>query len=66
MQIPHALLAPATLESVIVEFVTRDGTDHTVVARRIEQVKDQLDAGDAELHYDEQSGTCNIVLCGTR
>ena len=43
------------------EFVTRDGTDHSVVERRIDQVLRQLDAGQAELHFDSESQTCNIL-----
>jgi uncharacterized protein YheU (UPF0270 family) len=61
MHIPYMKLAPATLRSVIQEFVTRDGTDHSSVERRIESVLRQLEVGRAELHYDEQTETCNIV-----
>ena len=61
MRIPHAELLPATLRAIVEEFVTRDGTDHSHVARRVENVLRQLEAGQAELHFDEQTQTCNIV-----
>jgi uncharacterized protein YheU (UPF0270 family) len=43
------------------EFVTRDGTDNTSVERRVKSVLRQLEAGRAELHFDDQTETCNIV-----
>ena len=61
MLIPHTTLAPATLRAVIQEFVTRDGTDHSPVELRVESVLRQLEAGHVELHFDQQTETCNIV-----
>ncbi len=64
MRIPHAELSPATLRAVIQEFVTRDGTDYSSVNRRVEDVLRQLEAGRAELHFDEETESCNIVVTG--
>lgn len=61
MRIPYTELDPATLRAVVEEFVTRDGTDHSSVARRVESVLHQLHAGCVELHFDDQTNTCNIV-----
>lgn len=61
MLIPHRQLSPTALRAVVEEFVTRDGTDHSPVAERIDLVLRQLDAGKLELHFDEESGTPNIV-----
>jgi uncharacterized protein len=61
MRIPHSQLSPATLRTVVQEFVTRDGTDFSSVENRIESVLRQLEVGRAELHFDEQTKTCNIV-----
>ncbi len=61
MRIPHHLLSPGALRVVVEEFVTRDGTDHSAVSRRIEQVLSQLDQGVVELHFEQDTGTCNIV-----
>jgi uncharacterized protein len=64
MRVPPTLLSPATLRAFVVEFVTRDGTDHSSVGRRIETVMRQLDAGIVELHFDDETKTCNILLAG--
>ena len=61
MRIPHLDLSPAALRAVVEEFVTRDGTDHTSVEHRIELVLLQLDAGSVELHFEQESETCNIL-----
>jgi uncharacterized protein YheU (UPF0270 family) len=61
MIISHALLSPTTLRAVVEEFVTRDGTDHSSVERRIEMVIRQLDTGRVKLHFDGNAETCNIV-----
>ena len=62
MRIPHRQLSPTALRAVVEEFVTRDGTDHSSVERRIELVLRQLDAGDAEWHFEPETETCNILL----
>ena len=64
MLIPHTDLSPKALEAVVQEFVTRDGTDHSSVEPRIQSVLRQLDEGLVELHFDEQTKTCNIVAVG--
>jgi uncharacterized protein YheU (UPF0270 family) len=61
MQIPHTFLTQSALHAVIEEFVTRDGTDHTVIAGRISDVAAQLKSGEVELHYDPVTASCNIV-----
>jgi len=64
MLIPHGMLTPATLRSIVEEFVTRDGTDHSLIDRRIEVVLNQLATGQVELHFDKESATTNIVHIG--
>jgi uncharacterized protein len=61
MLIPHTRLSPATLRAVVEEFVTRDGTDHSSIARRIESLLQQLDSGRVELHFDQDTHSCNMV-----
>jgi uncharacterized protein YheU (UPF0270 family) len=61
MRIPHAQLSLAALRAVVEEFVTRDGTDHSAVERRIEIVLRQLQAGRVELHFNGETQTCNIL-----
>ncbi len=41
MRIPHTQLSSTSLRAVVEEFVTRDGTDHSSVERRIEANKKQ-------------------------
>jgi uncharacterized protein YheU (UPF0270 family) len=62
MLIHPTLLSPTALRAVVEEFVTRDGTDHSSVERRIESVMRQLDAGLVELHFDGKTETCHILL----
>jgi uncharacterized protein len=64
VRVHHTLLSPAALRAVIEEFVTRDGTDDSPVEPRIHAVLTQLEAGRAELHFDETNKTCNVVLPG--
>ena len=64
MRIPHTQLSSAALRAVVEEFVTRDGTDHSVVERRIELVLRQLHTGQVELHFDGETRTCNILPMG--
>jgi uncharacterized protein YheU (UPF0270 family) len=61
MRIPHRQLSPAALRAVVEEFVTRDGTDHSSIERRVELVLGQLDAGSVELHFEQETETCNVV-----
>jgi len=61
MRIPHKQLSPAALRAIVEEFVTRDGTDNSSVALRIEAVQRQLDAGRVVVHFDDETGTCNIL-----
>jgi uncharacterized protein YheU (UPF0270 family) len=63
MRIPHSQLSSTTLRAVVEEFVTRDGTDHSLVEQRIADVLRQLDAGRVELHFDAKTATCNILPC---
>ena len=61
MRIPHTLLSAEALQAVVEEFVSRDGTDQSSVERRIETVLSQLIAGKIELHFDDESKSCNIL-----
>ena len=61
MRISHLQLSPAALRAVIEEFVTRDGTDNSFVEQRIKLVLRQLDVGSVELHFEQETETCNIL-----
>jgi uncharacterized protein len=61
MRILPTLLSPTALRAVVEEFVTRDGTDHSSVEQRVDNVLRQLDAGRVELHFDGKTETCRII-----
>ena len=61
MHVPHRLLTAGALRALVAEFVTRDGTDHSAVEKRIEMVLRQLDVGSVELHFEQETATCNIL-----
>jgi uncharacterized protein len=65
MEVPYQQLAPATLENIIVDFVTREGTDvgHTEIplAQKIEDIHRALREGKVILDYDDVSESCTIL-----
>lgn len=65
MQIPHTALADATLQNLIEEFVTREGTDYGStlysLADKVVHVRRQLEKGSAVIVYDPHSATCHIM-----
>jgi uncharacterized protein len=61
MLVPYSLLSPTALRSVVEEFVTRDGTDNSAVEPRIDSVVKQLASGRLELHFDDDTASCNII-----
>jgi hypothetical protein len=62
LRIPHQQLSPDTLDALIEEFVTRDGTDPSNATRSIQQVRKLLEQGKAVITFDEDSESCNILL----
>lgn len=66
MKVPVDRLSSDTLEKVIEEFVTRDGTDYRKtevdLETKIRQVKYQLEAGIAVLMFVEETEIVNIFM----
>ena len=62
MFVPHRRLSVTALRAIVEEFVTRDGTDHSLVERRVETVLQQLESGVVAVDFDQNSNTCNIIL----
>jgi len=63
--IPPDLLEAATLNRLIEDFVTRDGTDNgddTPLERRVLRVRRALDKGDAVIVFDPLSEQCRLML----
>ena len=65
MEVPYTELSNETLQAVIEEFVSREGTDYGDAeysfADKTEQVLLQLKRGEIRLFFDKESGTCNLV-----
>ena len=59
--IPPDRLEPAALRSVVEEFVTRDGTELSDVEGKVAEVLALLRAGCAELWFDPETRSCNIL-----
>lgn len=63
--VPHRELSPAALQGVIESFVLREGTDygeHEVpLQRKVEQIRAQLERGEASVLYDPGSNSVHIV-----
>ena len=66
MEIPYQALSPDTLNNLIQELVTRDGTDYgdteVSLQEQVRQVKLKLASGEAVIRYDEKLETCDIQL----
>lgn len=65
MIIPYDQLNPDTLQSLVEEFVSRDGTDYgdkeVPLVVKVEQVMSKLKSGEAVILFSESKGLCNIV-----
>lgn len=65
MIIPYQELSVDALQALIEEFVTRSGTDYGTseasLAEKVEQVKQQLQKGEAVIVYDAAMESCNIT-----
>ncbi|TOH56310.1 hypothetical protein CGI77_19795 [Vibrio parahaemolyticus] len=66
MIIPWQDIAPETLDNLIREFVLREGTDYGAVEislqNKIDQVKTQLEKGEAVIVFSELHETVDIQL----
>ena len=65
IEVPYDSLQPATLRSLIEEFITRDTTDYGALEKSLEEkvsdVMRQLQRGEAKLVFDPQTSSANIV-----
>lgn len=61
VQIPFRKLNSDTLDRVVAEFVTRDGTEMTDADRKIEQVKKLIERGELIIMYDPNEQSVNIL-----
>lgn len=65
MDIPYSRLDPDTLNNLIEEFVSREGTDYGhrdyTLGEKVRHVKMQLEQGRARICFDPDTQTCHIV-----
>ncbi|MCY1244338.1 hypothetical protein D3C76_899660 [compost metagenome] len=65
MLIPYDLLEPATLDNLLEDFVTREGTDNgdeTPLPTRVERARHALKRGEAVIVFDPESQQCQLML----
>lgn len=67
MIIPHRQLSPDTLQGLVEEFITREGTDYgseeVSLVNKVRQVLRQLQRGEVVIVFDPATETTNIVPC---
>lgn len=65
MKIPHQQLSPHTLQSLVEEFITRNGTDygeHEIsLEQKVQQVMNQLEREEAVIVFDPATESCTIL-----
>ncbi|WP_394127467.1 YheU family protein [Vibrio hepatarius] len=66
MIVPWQQIDPDTLDNLIKEFVLREGTDYGAIEislqSKIDQIKKQLESGDAVVVFSELHETVDIQL----
>lgn len=65
IEVPWQEVAAETLDRLIEEFATRDGTDYgeseVPLARKVTQVREQLRRGEVLIVFDEASEAVNLL-----
>jgi len=65
MMIPAKMLQPETLRAIVMEFVSREGTDYGhrdwSMEDKIDQVLAQIERGEVVILADKKTHTCNLV-----
>lgn len=65
VEVPASTLSPDALRGLVVEFVTRDGTDYGLRERSLEdKVRDvlrQIERGEVKIMFDPASSSANLI-----
>jgi uncharacterized protein len=65
MFIPHQRLSAETLQGLIEDFVTHDGTDYgeieVTLSVKVAQIKKQLDQGESVIIFNEKDESITII-----
>ncbi|MFS2126747.1 YheU family protein [Pseudomonas sp. Pseusp97] len=65
MLIPFELIEADTLDNLLEDFVTREGTDNgddTPLDVRVQRARDALKRGEAVIVFDPESQQCQLML----
>jgi uncharacterized protein YheU (UPF0270 family) len=66
MVVPYEKLSSDALSGVLEEYASREGTEYgsqdISMDSKVAQLKAQLMQGKALIVFDEESGTCNLML----
>jgi uncharacterized protein YheU (UPF0270 family) len=66
MVVPYEQLSSDALNGVLEEYASREGTEYgsndISMDSKVRQLKTQLLQGKALIVFDEESGTCNLML----
>jgi uncharacterized protein YheU (UPF0270 family) len=64
--VPTSALSPEAMDSLIQDFVTRDGTDYGLrehsLEEKVKSVKRQLERGDVVIAFDLEQESATLVL----
>ncbi|WKD50925.1 YheU family protein [Microbulbifer spongiae] len=66
MLIPFEQLNPATLQSLLEEYATREGTDYgereVALSEKVSSLRRQLQSGEVVIWFDADEASVNLVL----
>lgn len=66
MIVPHTQLDPATLQNLLEEYATRDGTDYgereVSLTDKVASLRRQLQSGDVVIWFEPGEESVNLVL----
>ena len=64
MLIPHTALDPSTLQSLVEDFASRDGTDYgeteLSLSEKVERIKQMLEQGKIAISFDPDTESCAL------
>jgi len=69
VEIDHTLLSSDALNSILIEFITREATEYgdfeIELEQKIMQIKRKLESGEVIIIYCSNEGSCEIVSCNS-
>jgi len=66
VEVPWQRISSHALQSLIEEFINREGTDYGLVElsleEKVERLRKQVEAGEVLIIFDEETESCQLVL----